>query len=238
MKVPSLYVPPASSRHSAKVRQTSAIFGQTQTRTNKKAERKQRKRNGNKKKKRDEGEEPHTNSDDLEVICLSPINEPVSKRGNGRLVSLVHKGYVTLASRTSRRKLGLAGGGGLVVPVARVDVVVDDGVVHLTHDGEELAARLEVGGAHVGGLAAEDVDHGLLDLLHLALDRGRAHRAHVRVCPVREGKEMLAIRFSFGFILSLVLLLWSLFSLLILRYFLFPTRVRKVCLPCVASNLV
>jgi hypothetical protein len=149
----------------------------------------------------------------------------------------MHQRYVSVPADS---KLRFARGRRLIIPIARVDVVVDDGVVHLAHDGEELAARLKVGGAHVGRLAAEDVDHGLLDLLHLALDRGRAHRAHVRVRPVRNGKEMLTIWFSFDLVFLLVLLLHVPFSqfMLILGQVLFLAHERKACLPCVASNLV
>lgn len=73
----------------------------------------------------------------------------------------------------------------LVVPVTSVHIVGDDGVVHLLHDGQELATGLKIRWAHVLWLLAEDVDEGLLDFLHLALDLSGTHAPHMRVRPKR-----------------------------------------------------
>ena len=70
-----------------------------------------------------------------------------------------------------------------VIPVARVDVVVDDLVVERLHRREELPPGVEIRGTHVGRLDAYQVDEGLLDLLHLGADLGGAHAAHSAVGP-------------------------------------------------------
>lgn len=81
----------------------------------------------------------------------------------------MHEGNVTVSTSTSLLELLQTLLGRLAIPVARVDVVGDDLVSQLLHGGQDIAAGSEVGRSHVGGLLADDVDEGLLHLLHLLL---------------------------------------------------------------------
>lgn len=64
------------------------------------------------------------------------------------------------------------------------------------HAGEGLqhaGPGAKKGGPHVGGLLAEDVDHSLLELAHLALDLGLVGIAEVGVRPSVRG-DLVAAR--------------------------------------------
>ena len=124
-----------------------------------------------------------TNSHQLEVILLGPVDQPGGKRVDSAGVGLVHERDVAVAAGAGLLERLLALLGGLVVPVARVDVVGDDLVVHRLHGRQEGAARLEVRRAHVERLLANQVDEGVLNLGHLAADLRLAHAAHVAMGP-------------------------------------------------------
>lgn len=79
----------------------------------------------------------------------------------------MHERDVTVAARTCAGELGLALGNGGAVPVLCVNVVRDDLVAESLHRALHRAAGLEVRGAHVCWLLPQDVDIGLLELLHL-----------------------------------------------------------------------
>lgn len=133
-----------------------------------------------------------TNRNNLQIVRLSPVDEPVCQGGDSALVSLVHEGDVAVAGGAGLLELLLALLRRLVVPVARVDVVRDHRVVHLLHHAEELPARLQVRRPHVLRLLAHQVHERLLHLLHLALDLRRAHAAHVRVRPFGTGSSRVS----------------------------------------------
>lgn len=91
----------------------------------------------------------------------------------------MHERDVSVAAGAGGRELGLALRRGLVIPVAAVDVIRDDLVAERSHGREYGAAGGQVGRAHVGGLLADDVDHGLLELLHLGGELRGAQTAEV-----------------------------------------------------------
>ena len=126
-----------------------------------------------------------TDSDQLEVVGLGPVDKPGNEGVNGGCVRLVHEGDVAVAAGAGLLELLLALLRGLAVPVARIDVVGDDAVAHGAHDVQHVAARAQVGRAHIGRLLAEDVDEGLLDLLHLRLDLRGPEVGQVGVRPRR-----------------------------------------------------
>lgn len=108
-----------------------------------------------------------TDGDDLQIVGLRPVDQPGGELIRRRRVRLVHQRDVAVPAGASCCEFGLALGGRLAIPVAGVDVVGDDVVAEGLHHGRDAAAGLEVRGAHVPGLPAEDVDKGLLELGHL-----------------------------------------------------------------------
>lgn len=96
----------------------------------------------------------------------------------------MHKRNMPIAprARTLKRRLTLLRR--LIIPVTRVDIVRDDAVPQLRHDGQHAAAGREVRRAHVRGLYADDVDERLLEARHLAGEFAAGHAAKVlRVGP-------------------------------------------------------
>lgn len=111
-----------------------------------------------------------TNSDNLEVVLLGPVEQPGSKSVDSAGIGLVHERNVAVATSTSLLELLLALLSRLAVPVTRVNIVGDDLVPELGHGRKNVAAGGEVRRTHVSGLLANDVNHGLLKLLHLLLE--------------------------------------------------------------------
>lgn len=124
-----------------------------------------------------------TDGDKLQVVLLSPVNDPGGEDVDGGVVGLVHERDVAVAPGAGLDEGLLALLGRLVVPVARVDVVGDDLVAHLSEHGQDLAARLEVGWAHIRRLLADQVNEGVLEPGHLLLDLRRAIAGPVGVGP-------------------------------------------------------
>lgn len=122
---------------------------------------------------------PLTNSDKLEVILLSPVDQPGGESLHRAGVCLVHERNVAVSAGTSLLELLLALLSSLSVPVARVNIIGDDLVSELLHGGQDVSAGGEVRRTHVGGLLADDVDHGLLQKLHLLLQLVGAETAEV-----------------------------------------------------------
>lgn len=91
----------------------------------------------------------------------------------------MHEGNVTVSTSTSLLELLQTLLGRLAIPVTRIDIVGDDLVSELLHGGQHVPAGGEVGRAHVGWLLADDVDEGLLHLLHLLLQPVGAETAEV-----------------------------------------------------------
>jgi hypothetical protein len=108
-----------------------------------------------------------TDSHHLQVVILSPVNKPRRKRINRARIGLVHQRDMPIAAGARLRKLLLALLRALVIPVAAVDVVGYDAVAQRLHGREYIAARCEVGWAHVRWLYTDDVDEGLLEARHL-----------------------------------------------------------------------
>lgn len=92
----------------------------------------------------------------------------------------MHERDVSVAARASSSELGLALRRRLPVPVTRVNVVGNDLVSQRLHRREHGSAGGEVRGAHVGGLLADDVNHRLLELLHLGRELRRGQTAKGR----------------------------------------------------------
>jgi hypothetical protein len=119
------------------------------------------------------------NSYNLEVVLSCPVDQPGSQSVDSAGISLVHERDVTITTSASLLELLLALLSRLPVPVTRVDVVGNDLVAELLHGRKDVATSGEVRRAHVGGLLADDVDHGLLELLHLLLQLIGAQTAEV-----------------------------------------------------------
>lgn len=124
---------------------------------------------------------------ELEVVLPRPVDEPGHEDVDGALVRLVHERDVAVAARARALELGLALLRSLAVPVAAVNVVGDDLVAERAHRVERLAARRQVRGTHVRGLAAKYVDKRLLQLLHLLGDGAGLQVAEVGVAPETGG---------------------------------------------------
>lgn len=120
-----------------------------------------------------------TNCDELQVVLLSPVDQGRSESLHRAGVGLVHEGNVTVSTSTSLLELLQTLLGRLAIPVARVNIISDDLVSELLHGGQDIAAGSEVWRSHVGGLLADDVDEGLLHLLHLLLQPVGAETAEV-----------------------------------------------------------
>lgn len=122
----------------------------------------------------------------LQAIRPRPVNQPRRQLAHGARVRLVHQRDVPVARRAGALEELLARRRRVAVPVARVDVVGDDLVPERRQRREHVAARREVRRAHVGRLDAEDVDGGLLELLHLLGELVGAQGAEVlRMGPGR-----------------------------------------------------
>jgi hypothetical protein len=125
-----------------------------------------------------------TNSDQLQLVILRPVDQPRRKRVHGASINLVHQGNVPVSTRTRLRELLLALLRCLVIPVSRVNVVRNNAISERLHGGEHVAASGQVGWAHVRGLLADNVDESLLEARHLAGEVGCGHGAKVlRVRP-------------------------------------------------------
>jgi hypothetical protein len=125
-----------------------------------------------------------TNSDELEVVLLGPVDQRRSESLHRAGVGLVHEGNVAVSTSTSLLELLQALLGRLTIPVTRVDIVGDDLVSELLHGGQHVTAGGEVRRSHVGGLLANDVDQGLFHLLHLLLQLVGAETSEIlRVSP-------------------------------------------------------
>lgn len=123
------------------------------------------------------------NSNEPQVVLLRPVDQPGSERVDRAGIRLVHKRDVAVSTGAGLRELLLRLGGRLVVPVARVDVVRDHLVVHRLEHGQDLAARLEVRGAHVERLLADQVGESVFELGHFGGDLGGGVAGHVGVGP-------------------------------------------------------
>lgn len=108
-----------------------------------------------------------THSDNPEIILLGPINEPSREGGCCALIGLMHQRNMSIATCTSRCKLGLACGDRSTVPVLGVYVVCDDLVAQRFHNTNDTSTGLKVRRTHVRWLLAENIDERLLDFGHL-----------------------------------------------------------------------
>lgn len=124
-----------------------------------------------------------TDSDNIQIVGLRPVDQPRGEVICCRRIRLVHQRDMAVPAGAGLLKLSLALGSRLPVPVASIDVVGDDVVAEGSHHGGYATTGLEVRRAHVPGLPAEDVDVRLLQLGHLRSELGRRHRADVAMCP-------------------------------------------------------
>lgn len=92
----------------------------------------------------------------------------IEESQNGKKLTLVHEGNVSVATSTRLLELLLALLGGLAIPVFTVNIRRDDAIAQVAHGWQHIATRSEVRGSHVCGLDANDVDEGLLKTCHLA----------------------------------------------------------------------
>ena len=124
-----------------------------------------------------------TNSNELEVVVLGPVDQPRGELVHCGVVRLVHEGDVAVPAGTGGHEGGFAPVGGSSVPILRINIVGDDLVAHGLEDRERLARRVKVRRPNVRRLLADEVDERILDLGDLGADPVLGQAAQCGVGP-------------------------------------------------------